>query len=67
VCGAAQLRELKSAAAQLVASLEHQLGTRRLNEIAPARVSLQSGRQTKVHYERGKPPWIASRLQDFFA
>jgi ATP-dependent helicase HrpB len=22
--------------------------------------------QTKVHYERGKPPWVASRLQDFF-
>lgn len=20
----------------------------------------------KVHYEAGKPPWIASRLQDFF-
>lgn len=64
--GLRSFAELKSAAAQLVASLEHQLGTRRLNEIAPARVSLQSGRQTKVHYERGKPPWIASHLQDFF-
>jgi ATP-dependent helicase HrpB len=22
--------------------------------------------QTKIHYERGKQPWIASRLQDLF-
>jgi len=64
--GLRSFAELKSAAAQLVPALEHQLGTRRLSEIAPARVSLQSGRQIKIHYERGKPPWIASRLQDFF-
>lgn len=24
------------------------------------------GRQVKVSYERGKPPWVESRLQDFF-
>ena len=42
------------------------MGTRQLNEIAPARIRLPSGRETKVHYEPGKPPWIASRLQDFF-
>ena len=41
-------------------------GMRRLDEIAPARIRLQNGCQTKVHYERGKPPWIASRLQNFF-
>jgi ATP-dependent helicase HrpB len=29
-------------------------------------VRLQNGRQTKIHYERGRPPWVASRLQDFF-
>jgi ATP-dependent helicase HrpB len=39
---------------------------RRLEQIAPARIRLPSGRQTQVHYEPGKPPWIASRLQDFF-
>jgi ATP-dependent helicase HrpB len=46
--------------------LEHKMGLQRLNEIAPAQIRLRNGRQTKVHYERGKPPWIASRLQDFF-
>jgi ATP-dependent helicase HrpB len=39
---------------------------RRLDEIAPLRVTLPRGRQVKVHYEPGKPPWIESRLQDFF-
>jgi ATP-dependent helicase HrpB len=58
--------ELKSAAVDLIPALEQKIGTRRLNEIAPARIRLQNGRQTRVHYERGKPPWIASRLQDFF-
>jgi len=57
---------LKDAAANLIPALEHKIGARRLNELAPSRVRLQSGRQTKVHYERGKLPWIASRLQDFF-
>jgi len=33
---------------------------------APQRVALSSGRQLKVHYESGKPPWVESRLQDFF-
>lgn len=64
--GLRSFAELKSAAVDLVSMLEQKAGTRRLNEIAPARIRLQNGRQTKVHYERGKPPWIASRLQDFF-
>jgi ATP-dependent helicase HrpB len=38
----------------------------RLNQSAPERLTLQGGRQVKVHYEAGKPPWIESRLQDFF-
>ncbi len=33
---------------------------------APDRVTLPGGRAVKVTYEVGKPPWIASRLQDFF-
>jgi ATP-dependent helicase HrpB len=37
-----------------------------LDKIAPSRIRLPQGRQVKVHYERDKPPWIASRLQDFF-
>ncbi len=64
--GLRSFSELKKAAVELVSMLEQKIGTRRLNEIAPARIKLQGGRQTKVHYERGKPPWIASRLQDFF-
>ena len=39
---------------------------RLLDEIAPERIKLQRGRQVRVHYEAHQPPWIASRLQDFF-
>jgi ATP-dependent helicase HrpB len=49
--------------------LEQQLtpaARRRLNEVAPQRVRLAGGREVKVHYEADQPPWIASRLQDFF-
>jgi ATP-dependent helicase HrpB len=38
----------------------------RLDQSAPERITLPGGRQVKVHYEIGKPPWIESRLQDFF-
>ena len=38
----------------------------RLDQIAPERLRLPGGRQVKVHYDAGKPPWIESRLQDFF-
>jgi len=34
--------------------------------MTPERVALPSGRQLKVHYAKGKPAWVASRLQDFF-
>lgn len=33
---------------------------------APTHVTLPCGRRLEVHYEPGKPPWVASRLQDFF-
>jgi ATP-dependent helicase HrpB len=38
----------------------------RLAETAPDRLRLPAGREVAVHYEPGKPPWIESRLQDFF-
>jgi ATP-dependent helicase HrpB len=38
----------------------------RLDEVAPAQIRLPGGRHVKVHYAAGKPPWVASRLQDFF-
>jgi len=64
--GLRNFAELKKRAADLVSVLEEKMRAQRLREIAPASIRLQNGRQTKVHYERGKPPWIASRLQDFF-
>ncbi len=32
----------------------------------PERVDLARRRNVKVHYESGQPPWIESRMQDFF-
>lgn len=40
--------------------------SRLLTEAAPERVSIAGRRQVRVNYERERPPWIASRLQDFF-
>jgi ATP-dependent helicase HrpB len=37
-----------------------------LDRQAPERLTLPGGREVKVHYDHGKPPWIESRLQDFF-
>ena len=37
-----------------------------LREETPEHVRLPGGRQAQVNYEQGKPPWIESRLQDFF-
>jgi ATP-dependent helicase HrpB len=62
--GLRSFAELKSTATALIPMLERKVG--RLDEIAPERIRLPNGRATRVHYESGKPPWIASRLQDFF-
>ena len=64
--GLKSFSELRTAAPSLIPALEQQAQPRLLNEIAPGRIRLPGGRQTQVHYEAGKPPWIASRLQDFF-
>lgn len=37
-----------------------------LDRLAPAQIQLPGGRRAAVHYEPDKPPWLASRLQDFF-
>jgi len=39
---------------------------RALETLAPARITLGNGRSVTVHYEAAAPPWIESRLQDFF-
>jgi ATP-dependent helicase HrpB len=64
--GLLSFAELKAATRNFIPMLEQKVGIGRLNQIAPESLRLQSGRQTKIHYEHGKPPWIASRLQDFF-
>jgi len=37
-----------------------------LSRELPDRVALPGGRQVRVHYDRSRPPWIESRMQDFF-
>ena len=67
---AAGLEELcrgRSSFAELAsAGLLTALRPARLDQIAPERLRLPGGRQVRVHYENGKPPWIESRMQDFF-
>jgi ATP-dependent helicase HrpB len=63
--------ELEAAARDggLIRAIERAMppAERRLLEgIAPERIRLPRGRSVTVHYEIGQPPWIASRLQDFF-
>jgi ATP-dependent helicase HrpB len=60
----AELREASLPAA-LLAALDPRARAA-LDRLAPERVTLPGGRSTRVHYEQGKPPWIESRLQDFF-
>jgi ATP-dependent helicase HrpB len=63
--------ELREAArsGELLEGLRRKLSaeqSRLLARMAPERVALASGRQARVEYERARPPWLASRLQDFF-
>lgn len=64
--GLRSFADVKKAGEGLIPLLEERVGRKLLDEVAPSRLKLPSGRQTKVHYERGKAPWVASRLQDFF-
>jgi len=69
--GLKSFAEMEAAARDggLLRAVERALGPaarRLLDEIAPERIRLRGGRQVRVHYEAGRPPWIASRLQDFF-
>jgi ATP-dependent helicase HrpB len=40
--------------------------SRDLERLAPATVQLARGRRVRVNYELDQPPWVESRLQDFF-
>ena len=64
--GMRSFAELKSAGDGFVSWLEQKLEMHRLRELAPRTLRLAGGREVKIHYQRGKAPWIASRLQDFF-
>ncbi|HYQ17017.1 MAG TPA: ATP-dependent helicase C-terminal domain-containing protein, partial [Polyangiaceae bacterium] len=60
----AELRELDPAL-----ELRQSLGPnveRLLASEAPESFVLPGGKRAEIHYEAGKPPWLESRLQDFF-
>lgn len=62
--------ELRRAAGAggLEAAMKASLGARaaELERLAPEWLRLPSGRRVRVRYPEGAPPYVASRLQDFF-
>jgi ATP-dependent RNA helicase HrpB len=64
--GRRSFADLKAAGDTFVSWLENTIDSGRLREHAPRTLRLKAGRQVKIHYQPGKTPWIASRLQDFF-
>ena len=68
--GLKSFAELEAAAGgAVVRTMEQQMAPaarRLLDEIAPERLKLPRGRSVVVNYQADQPPWIASRLQDFF-
>jgi ATP-dependent helicase HrpB len=60
----AELRELDMEN-ELLAALPAAARTL-LEKETPSRLTLPGGRNVAVHYEADKPPWVESRLQDFF-
>lgn len=69
--GKSSFRELEEAdlLSHVSAGIQTALGTRggaQLDRLAPLFVSIPGRRRVPVHYEINRPPWIESRLQDFF-
>jgi ATP-dependent helicase HrpB len=66
--GLRSFAELEAAARGrgLIRALERRLPPGLLDKLAPEFVRLPAGRRVRVHYDDNQPPWIASRLQDFF-
>jgi ATP-dependent helicase HrpB len=52
----------------LLALLDAQLGEHRalVDRLAPTHLKLPRRGRAPIHYELDQPPWIASRMQDFF-
>ena len=63
--GRRSLGELDDVGALVLGALPH-AAARALAALAPERVAIGSGRTVPVHYPADAPPWIESRLQDFF-
>lgn len=59
----AELREMG-----LLELLDASLGDKRaiVDRLAPTHLALPRRRRAPIHYELDQPPWIASRMQDFF-
>ena len=53
-------------AGNLLDVLRAMLPMHRIDEVAPTHVQLPSGRRARIEYHDGRPPSVASRLQDFF-
>lgn len=53
-------------AAGLLGHLQARVPMHLLDRLAPGHLQLPGGRRVAVQYEPDKPPWVASRLQDFF-
>jgi ATP-dependent helicase HrpB len=64
--GLRSLAEVEKSAPNLVPLLSRKIDAQLLDDVAPAKLKLPGGRNTKVNYQSGKAPWVASRLQDFF-
>ena len=64
--GLQSFAELRDAAKSFLPLLEQEIDAWRLDAVAPLNIRLQAGPSAKVHYEQDRPPWISSRLQDFF-
>jgi ATP-dependent helicase HrpB len=63
--GKTTLREVEEG--NLLDTLRGEIGSfGKIDELAPERVKLASGRTAEIAYEEGKPPWVESYLQDFF-
>lgn len=65
--GRRSLKEL--AGADVLPSIVRSLGPQlesRLERVAPSHVSLPGRPRVPVHYEHDRPPWLESRMQDFF-
>ncbi len=66
--GLVSFAELRTAARDnaLLTILESHLPMHLVEQVAPTHITLPSGRRARIEYHDGRPPSVASRLQDFF-